>query len=125
MSDLILCQIHIDVGHFGRNHMLASLREKFWLINAPFAIRRLISKCVTCKRQQGNLGEQKMVNLPDRLVPDEPVYTRVGCDYFGPFEVKQKRSLVKQYGVIFTCMASQAVNLEVASSLDMDSINAL
>ncbi|XP_056001985.1 uncharacterized protein LOC125664373 [Ostrea edulis] len=127
VSSLILRQIHHDLKHSGRNHTLAALRERYWLIHAPSAIRKLISKCTVCRHLGSKVGEQKMASLPeDRLIPNEPPVTRVGVDYFGPLEVKQKRSHVKRYGVIFTCLACRAVHIEVAASLTTDSyINAM
>ncbi|XP_062616110.1 uncharacterized protein LOC134277820 [Saccostrea cucullata] len=50
VSTLILKQIHQDLLHSGKNHMLAKLRERYWLIHAPSAIRKVISKCVTSSR---------------------------------------------------------------------------
>lgn len=68
-----------------------------------------------------------MAHLPEeRVVPDLPPFTNVGVDYCGPIDVKKGRRIIKRYSVVFTCMTSRAVHLEVAHSLDMDScINAL
>ena len=68
-----------------------------------------------------------MGDLPsDRLTPEKPPFSQIGVDFFGSFEVKQGRSIVKRYGCIFTCLAIRATHVEIAHSLDADSmINAL
>lgn len=122
VSKLLLRHIHQEIGHSGRNFMLSQLRQRYWIPCANALARKVIHECTTCRKVNSSAGEQKMADLPvDRLTPDLPPFTVVGVDYFGPLEVKRGRSLVKRYGVIFTCLASRAIHLEVAQSLDTDS----
>lgn len=66
-----------------------------------------------------------MADLPEDRVQSAPPFTYCAVDYFGPWYVKEGRRQLKRYGVLFTCMASRAVHLEVANSLTTDSfINA-
>ncbi|XP_035660814.1 uncharacterized protein LOC118405422 [Branchiostoma floridae] len=127
VAKLILRSIHEEHGHMGRNYVISKSRERYWIPQVNALVRRLNKKCVTCRRLRGKTGKQQMADLPSsRLTPDEPPFTRVGVDYFGPIETKRGRSIVKRYGVVFTCMSSRAVHIEKADSLDTDScINAL
>ena len=126
VSTLILRHTHKETGHSGRNYTLSRLREKFWIPQADSALRKILSKCVTCRKISAKPAEQRMANLPqDRLIPDKPPFSSVGIDYFGPFEVKCGRSTVKRYGVLFTCLTVRAIHIEVAHSLETDAcINA-
>ena len=122
LASLLVNFFHAKSGHSGREYVLALLRERFWLIRANTTVRSVLSSCFDCKRRQKPVGEQKMADLPrPRVTPDQPPFTRVEIDYFGPFLVRQKRSLVKRYGAIFTCLAVRAVHLEISHSLDTDS----
>ena len=74
------------------------------------------------QKAEGKPSKPKMADLVlSRAVSEEPPFSRVGVDYFGPIEVKLGRSRVKRYGVLFTCLAVRAIHLEKADSLDIDS----
>ncbi|XP_055918643.1 uncharacterized protein LOC129950746 [Eupeodes corollae] len=63
-----------------------------------------------------------MAQLPRaRLGPFRRPFTFVGVDYFGPILVVHGRSQVKRWGVLFTCLTSRAIHIEVAFSLSTDS----
>ncbi|XP_030834878.1 uncharacterized protein LOC105444169 [Strongylocentrotus purpuratus] len=122
VSALLVWHIHEKVGHQGQNHVLAELKQYYWILGAGVLVRGLLSKCVTCRRYQAKVGKQKMADLPAfRVVADEPAFTHVGMDYFGPYEIKCGRSVRKRYGVVFTCMTTRAIHIEVANSLDTSS----
>lgn len=91
ISKLLLRHIHNEVGHSGRNYMLARLCQRYWIPGASSAIHRVLSRCVICKQFQGTTGCQQMANLPSsRVSPDEPPFNRAGVDCFGPFEIKRE-----------------------------------
>ena len=71
-----------------------------------------------------------MADLSKERITPSPPFTYCGVDYFCPFFIKQDsgvlRKEVKCYGAIFTCVASRAVHIETANSLETDSfLNAL
>ncbi|TWW77724.1 hypothetical protein D4764_12G0011140 [Takifugu flavidus] len=75
ITKLVLRHIHDITAHVGRNHMLAQLRQQFWIPGANGAIRRFLFRCVICKRQHGAAGKQLMADC--RVLPDDPPFTRV------------------------------------------------
>jgi hypothetical protein len=122
VSELLVKREHCIVGHLGRETVLASLRRKYWIEGANSLIRKIVRQCMACRKRLGTVSEQLMASLPkDRIQGDEPPFTNTGIDFFGPFHVVYGRKTVKRYGVIFTCLASRAMHLEVAHSLDTDS----
>ena len=127
IAKLIIVWTHKLVGHSGREHVLSKLREKYWILKAPAMVKRILKACVKCRRNYGAAMSQFMAPLPaDRVTPDEPPFTRVGIDYFGPIIVKRGRSDVKRYGALFTCLQIRAVHIEMAESLETDAfINVL
>ena len=105
VSKLIIQHIHRKIGHQGRNHILAELRQKYWVIGAGAMTKIVVRKCIICQKNRAKAGEQMMADLPAyRVQGEQPPFTNVGMDFFGPFAVKCGRSSKKRYGVVFTCM---------------------
>ena len=122
VTKLIIRHYHLLSGHSGRQHVLSMMREKFWVIKANSAVRRVLSRCVDCQKRQGRVGEQQMADLPEvRLDVNKPPFSSTGLDYFGPFLVKRGRARVKRYALLFTCLTTRASHIEVSYSLDTDS----
>ena len=103
--------------------MLALLRRRYWIIQANSAVRRLLSRCVSCRKWKAPVLEQKMADLPkDRLTPDHPPFTFVGSRLFWSVSSSSWQKFSKEiYGVVFTCLAIRAVHIEILHSLDTDS----
>ena len=122
ITELIVKHYHEAVGHAGVSHTFSALRARYWILGGSVAVRSVLTKCLSCRRNFRPCEQQIMADLPAaRLQVGQPPFFHTGVDLFGPFLVKQGRSVVKRHGCIFTCMAMRAVHLEVVHSLSADS----
>ena len=122
VTRLVIEDYHYRVGHSGMAHTWTSIRQNYWIVKGAATVRKVLGKCILCRRRNARAGQQMMSDLPkERVTPCNPPFYFSGVDYFGPFVVRQGRSDVKRYGCIFTCLTTRAVHIEVAHSLTTDS----
>ena len=114
ISLLITRRFH-QIGHAGVATTVAKIRTKFWIIRAHDLAKSVKFQCVYCREIEARTETQLMADLPrTRLEPFTPPFHYTACDYFGPYKVKISRNTTaKHYGVIFTCMNTRAVHLEL------------
>lgn len=122
ISRLIAWQYHEKSLHQGKGITLNEIHSSgFRIIGCGTVISRLIHKCIRTLRAK--FQEQKTADLPaDRLTPAPP-FTYCIVDYFRSWYVKEGRKDLKTYGVLFMCLVTRAIHLEVANYLEMDSYN--
>lgn len=80
-------------------------------------------RCVKRRKFRHCTEEQKMSDLPRERMETTPPFTYCGIDCFGPFYVKEGRRELKRYRLLFTCMCSRAVHIELLDDMKTDFIN--
>jgi len=118
ITKLLVQYYHVENCHMGTETVIANIRQRFWITKCRSTVKNIIRNCQQCKNKKARPQPPLMGQLPScRIKPTERAFLKVGIDYFGPIEVTQNRSHVKRYGVIFTCMTTRAVHLEIAEDL--------
>ena len=115
-TSLLITRYYHQIGHSGVATTAAKIKKKYWIIRCHDLAKSVKFQCVDCRRIQAKVEQQFMSDLPiTRLEPLTPPFHRTACDYFGPYHVKIGRSkTTKHYGVLFTCLNTRAVHLELA-----------
>ena len=123
ISRLILQEIHEKLFHPGHSRVLAESRMRFWIINGRRIAKSIGYRCIICRRWRGKQLSQIMSDLPAfRIESGVAPFQNSSVDYFGPFLVKYgRRQRIKAYGVVFTCLVTRALHLDVALSLTTES----
>ena len=90
----------------------------------------MLLQCVKCKRLRSKEQHQIMGVLPEDRLKVEPPFSNIGVDVFGPWEVITRKTRggaanSKRWAVLFTCLSTRAVHIEVLESMSTSSfINA-
>ena len=94
-------------GHSGRQHVLSLVRQRYWVVKEiPQSEMFLqILTNVAGRKQWAKNGPSTWGSFN----PINPPFTTVRVNYFGPFQVRRSRGLVKRYVSLFTCLTEQCI----------------
>ncbi|XP_063591692.1 uncharacterized protein LOC134768817 [Penaeus indicus] len=120
---LYISHLH-NIDHAGVDVTLSKLQTKFWVPSARKVIRAVKRKCVTCRRLDYKVEGQCMGQVATERITPCPAFYHTATDIFGPFQIRdnvKKRTTGKAYGVIFNCMVTRAVYIDVVDGYDTHS----
>lgn len=108
--------------------MIATLRQRYWIVGARELAKRIVRQCKVCHRYSAKANDQLMGDLPKYRVNAAFPFYEVGCDYAGPIMYKQhngrKSPIAKAYVAVFICLVTKAVHLELVTDLSADAFMA-
>ncbi|XP_018406467.1 PREDICTED: uncharacterized protein LOC108782651 [Cyphomyrmex costatus] len=121
---LIFESEHRRLLHVGPQTLLAHTRERYWTIAGRNLARQVVHQCVRCFHCNPKGITPQMADLPLDRVSPAPVFSNVGTDYAGPFNIKDRKGrgckTSKAYVCLFICMATKAIHLELVADLTME-----
>ena len=99
-------------------------RKCFWIVGVQKMANQVTSKWVTFKKLQRKPMGQLMGQLPKlRVAARFPAFNSIALDMFGPFQVKVGRKTLKEaHVIIFTCMSTRAIHLELVANKSTDRV---
>ena len=105
--------------------MTASLREAgFYPLGGRHRVYQLIANCVHCRMLRQPTMTQQMADLPEQRLYRTPPFYHCGIDVFGHFTIRQGKptransGIKKVWVLLFKCLYSQAVHMEILDSMD-------
>ena len=121
VTQLIVADAHLKLLHGGPEHMIATVRQRYWPVKCRMIAKKVMHSCMYCLRRTVKPAVPLMADLPRQRITSHtrPFYFSA-VDYFGPMTVKRARSHVKRWGCLFTCLTTRAIHLELAESLETD-----
>ncbi|XP_076135495.1 uncharacterized protein LOC143118304 [Alosa pseudoharengus] len=120
-TQLIIKDYDESLLHPGPERVFGELRRRYWIVGGRPAIRKHQYSCRECQRWKSSPEVPKMADLPPaRLRLFKPPFWSTGVDCFGPFVILHGRRTEKRWGIIFKCLTTRCLHLDLLGSLDVD-----
>lgn len=121
ITEMIVREQHVKLMHAGSQSTVNAIRNNFWIVDIKNKVKKVINKCVICRRAKPKFPTYVMSELPKNRVVFERAFKHTGVDFCGPFFIKEKkhrnRTKVKIYVAVFVCFSTKAVHIEIVSDL--------
>ena len=113
---------HDLTGHAGPRYTLTKILEKFWIIHGNFSVKYYIANRGKCAILKVKPLKQLMADLPScRVTVCNKPFKFAELDCLGPFYFRQGQSNCKAWGLLFICLCTRCLHVELVTSLDLDS----
>ena len=122
LTRLVVLQSHVENSHVGVQHTLVNTRKQFWIwiVNGNASVKRYLNQCGHCALHRAKPVRQLMTDLPSaRTATRHKAFSVSGLDYFGHVSYVEGRSTNKAWGLLFSCLSSRAVHVEIVTSLSL------
>ena len=118
-AHMLINEVHVCLIHSGMAHTLAQIREEYWIPQGRTEVRKVLSKCLICRRYEGSSFQlPRMPPWPRKRVSRSDPFQFVGLDYLGPINVREgSEELKKTWVCLFTCLTVRAIHLEWITDL--------
>ena len=119
---LVMLHAHC-IDHTGRDVTMALSRLDAWIVNGKKLAKKIVKSCLRCRFLRKLLEGQKMAPLPPNIQGQSPPFSNIGIDLSGPIVVRamtNKRSTMKVWVVLFLCLNTKAISMELAPGYSTD-----
>ena len=121
LTRLIVFDEHAKAGHAGPCYTLMRTRQRFWIVYEISSDRRYLRECVKCAMRKAKSFRQLMADLPAcRVTATNKSFKYCGVDYLGPYFYRRNRSNCKCWDLLYTCLCTRCIHVEIVTSLDLN-----
>ncbi len=116
---LLAGDMHRRFSHAGVYFLLHQLKSRFLILKSFSAVRKSIQTCFHCRRFNQRTIRTNTNDYKSWMIsPKQRLFETCFVDYFGPYWTLYGNQKTKTYGVIFKCIWSKAISVQVINSAD-------